>query len=209
MRTTPDIGTTKAAAAPASAVEGQLQEEPKDPDAPAPALMAIVRGPVSGESASVRSERLELYKLAVEMADRVSERRTNANNFFLALHAAFASIVTLFGLQVGTPAGSIPAQGSADQFGMIVIAVIGILLCGAWFLGLRSYRDLNSAKFKVINAIETELPVRVFSEEWRYLKEDKVPGWRGRYREQGTVERWVPTLFGIIYLIAGISAASR
>lgn len=208
MRDIPDLNTNRVAEAPIGAGSDELSDEPEDPDAPARGLVAGASGSLTGQSLSDPSQRLELYKLAVEMADRVSGRRTSANNFFLALHAAFASIVTFFGLQT-TLAGSGSGQASANQSGMIAIAAIGLLLCGAWFLGLRSYRDLNTAKFKVINAIEAELPLRVFSEEWRYLKEDRVPGWRGRYREQGTVERWVPTLFGIVYIVAGISAALR
>ena len=34
---------------------------------------------------------LEVYKLAVEMADRVSARRSLANNFYLTIHSAFVA----------------------------------------------------------------------------------------------------------------------
>ena len=36
-----------------------------------------------------------------------------------------------------------------------------VLLCYLWYRIIRSYRDLNSAKFKVIHAIEHQLPLRV------------------------------------------------
>jgi hypothetical protein len=208
LTASPDRGVPEGGATPTGMVKQAGLKEPIDPDAPPPGVPTKVSTAV-GESATLRAERLELYKLAVEMADHVSERRTGANNFFLALHAAFASIVTFVGLQTKTTNNGESTPPSGDHSGMIVIVVIGVLLCAAWFLGLRSYRDLNTAKFKVINALETELPVRVFTDEWRYLKEDKVPGWRGRYREQGTVERLVPVLFGVIYVLAGLSALTR
>jgi len=59
----------------------------------------------------------ELYKLAVEMADRVSARRGLANTFFLTVNTGLAA--------------------------------------------LQSYRKLNAAKFKVINAIEPRLPLQL------------------------------------------------
>ncbi len=78
----------------------------------------------------------------------------------------------------------------------------GVLLSIAWWLGLRSYRDLNAAKFKVITQLEQQLPTKVFSEEWLLLKRDEIPWWRGRYAEQGTVERVVPFIFAGLYLVA-------
>ncbi|MFC7511941.1 hypothetical protein ACFQV4_22940 [Streptomyces thermocarboxydus] len=40
----------------------------------------------------------------------------------------------------------------------------------AWWLQLRSYRHLNAAKFLVINDIEDQLPVRIFTDEWAVLR---------------------------------------
>ena len=65
-----------------------------------------------------------------------------------------------------------------------------------WWLQLRSYRDLNRAKFDVITRIERDyLEPRIFTDEWDSLKKDRVPGWRKRYAELGTVERVVPLIF--------------
>jgi hypothetical protein len=81
---------------------------------------------------------------------------------------------------------------------LVAIAVVGILTAVTWFLLLRSYRDLNKAKFAVINAIETQLPIQPFGDEWGQLKSDPVPHWRRRYAELGTVERTVPMLFALV-----------
>ncbi len=199
---------TAGVASSTGAVKESPNADPKDPDA-AQLLRDEAAGTTGADIREARTERLELYKLAVEMADRVSQRRTSANNFFLALHAAFASVVTFFGLQPATSGSGATAPPPVDKISMFVIASVGVLLSAAWFLGLRSYRDLNSAKFKVINEMETQLTVQAFSAEWRYLKEDRVPGWRGRYREQGTVESWVPVLFGFVYVIAFLSTMLR
>lgn len=149
---------------------------------------------------------LELYKLAVEMADRVSARRTSANNFFLALHAAMVSVVGLIRRLQSVDATTTPPF---DPLPVVITSVAGIALSGAWFLALRSYRDLNRAKFNVITKMEEGLPVRVFGDEWQSLRKDDVRRWRGRYTEQGTVERVVPFIFGVVYVAALVSAVWR
>lgn len=118
---------------------------------------------------------LELFKLAVEMADRVSARRATANSFFLAVNTGLAALI-----------------GSQDL--RWYVAAAGVVFAAVWWALLKSYRDLNEAKFKVINAMEGQLPARVFSNEWDLL--DRGPrkfalnrpalrAWASRYRELG------------------------
>ena len=135
---------------------------------------------------------LDLYKLAVEMADRVSARRTAANSFFLAVQTA---LVTLLGV-----------DGLSQQ----AVAGAGLVLAGAWWLLLRSYRKLNGAKFQVILEMERQLPVAVFKEEWTALKDGGVAGktrLRNRYADLGVVEQVVPAIFAVIYIVVMITAA--
>ena len=85
---------------------------------------------------------LDQYKLFVETADRVSQRRTSANNYLLTVNAF---LVTLYGL-----ASSLDSNW-AWRF---VVPLAGILVCVTWLVLIRSYRDLNTAKFKVIHELE-------------------------------------------------------
>jgi hypothetical protein len=71
------------------------------------------------------------------------------------------------------------------------------------------HRDLNRAKFAVINAMESRLPARIFSDEWAMLRPPAtgqtwsgraVAQWMRRYWELGAVERGVPVVFAAIYL---------
>lgn len=137
----------------------------------------------------------EIYKMAVEMADRVSARRTGANAYFVTVQGA---LIAALGLLSGE------ALKAADRY-LVALAVVGVLTAGAWYLLLRSYRDLNRAKFHVIISLEKELPMQAFGEEWTVLKRDPVPKWRPRYAELGTVERVVPVLFGLVNLVLMVS----
>ena len=89
-----------------------------------------------------RKERLELYKLLVEMADRVSQRRQAANSFYLSVNT----------LLVGSSAYLSAVE--PDAMGIPVMPVAGMAICALWIMNITSYKTLNEAKFFVINAIE-------------------------------------------------------
>lgn len=129
---------------------------------------------------------LEQYKLCVEMADRTSQRRSLANTFFLTLNSAFVTIIaSLF------PTQSISA-------GWLSLPLTALLLqCLTWYFVIRSYRMLNSTKYKIINAIEGRLPANPWKTEWRILGAQTG---RGRYWRFTLLERWVPVVFAVIYV---------
>ncbi|MBS4727536.1 hypothetical protein MSM1_03940 [Mycobacterium sp. SM1] len=137
---------------------------------------------------------LDIYKLAVEMADRVSARRALANAFFLTVNTTLVAVV---GLSTTQP-------DSTVRF--IAVCVAGVAGSVCWCLLLRAYRRLNSVKFAVINKIEEEhLPLRSYVDEWKVLMPDNVATSR-RERlgkslgELGGVERIVPVVFGLLYI---------
>lgn len=140
---------------------------------------------------------LKLYKLAVEMADHVSARRALANSFFVGVHTAITALIGV--LHPLTPAAS---SGTAKPFAFasLLVAVAGVMLAATWWLMLRSYRDLNRAKFIVIDKIEERLPVQLFTDEWAVVKEQRAKGWTNRYVELGQIERCVPFVFMLFYL---------
>jgi hypothetical protein len=146
---------------------------------------------------------LNLYSLTVEMADRISARRGTANSFFLTLQTALAGFAGVVRPAASTGGGLV----RVDSFGVVLIAIVGLVLSGTWWMLLRSYRDLNSAKFKVILEMEKRMAVQPFGDEWRYLKEDPVKRkFPARYAELNVVERVVPIAFAFVYLAVGIRA---
>ncbi|OKL50458.1 RipA family octameric membrane protein [Boudabousia marimammalium] len=138
---------------------------------------------------------IEIYKIAVEMADRISSRRATTNAFFLTLNT---TLVAVIGLNK-TPA--------LDPVMAISVCIAGVLVSVCWWFLLRNYRRLNEAKFKVINKIENEhLPVKPFTDEWDQLgqndpPEDKRSKVLVGLQQLGTVERGIPAVFGGLYLI--------
>jgi hypothetical protein len=147
-------------------------------DEPAVRLLPDQYGP------AFQQHLLEQYKLYVESADRVSERRTSANNYLLSVNAF---LVTLHGFL----AGKGPAGGWR-----FAVPVAGVLVCLAWWVLIRSYRDLNTAKFKVVHEVEKHLPAALFDREWQIAE----PGKTAAYRPLTHIEGWIPVLFAALYL---------
>lgn len=138
---------------------------------------------------------MEQYKLAVEMADRVSARRAVANAFFLTVNTTLVAVV---GLRLA---------GEQSAWLSVAVCGAGVVVAACWWFLLQNYRRLNEAKFVVINRIEDEhLPVKVFTDEWTALGGDDPPPGRvervkAGFEQLGGVERVVPVVFGLLYLV--------
>ena len=109
---------------------------------------------------------LEIYKVFVEMADRISQRRQSANSFFLSINTAVIGMVGYIGFD--------EAENVGQEF-YLLIGFAGITLCLLWFFIIRSYRSMNRAKFKVIHEIERILPIAPYDTEWKVAGQGKKP----------------------------------
>lgn len=132
----------------------------------------------------------EQYKLYVEMADRVSARRTLANTFFLTLHT----------LLLGAAAFLYEKGPRITNMWVVIVPLLGALaLCFVWWRMVLSYGQLNTAKYRVIGEYERMLPSSPYwAAEWKALGEGKDPM---LYRPLTDVENWIPVVFGLFYVI--------
>lgn len=132
----------------------------------------------------------EQYKLYVEMADKLSERRNVANTFFLTLNT----------LIIGIAGFSYNNLLQLKYKSILIIPLIAVLsLSYAWRRLLVSYKQLNTAKFVVIGEYENLLPTRPYIEaEWKALGYGKDPK---LYKPLTDVENWIPVIFGALYVI--------
>ena len=138
---------------------------------------------------------LEQYKLYVEMADRVSQRRDQSNRFYAGLMSAIVALLVVM--------GRLGVSGSNWDIALLVAGLLGVSLSVIWYINLGSYRVLNSAKYHVINDMESQLPRAGFTDEWAYLRPEKGPA---RYFQLTRIERYVPLL--VLVLFVGIVAYS-
>ncbi|MEU7930807.1 RipA family octameric membrane protein [Micromonospora echinofusca] len=139
---------------------------------------------------------LDQYKLYVEMADRVSARRSLANTFFLSVNTAAASIG-------GWLNASLPGRPKST---LTILLFVLLTQTATWYAILRSYRQLSSAKFRVIGALEEGLPASPYwRAEWKALGSgtDKRLYW-----PMTRLEQWVPAAFAIAYISLFITAVA-
>ena len=137
---------------------------------------------------AINSTILELYKLHVEMADRISQRRAVANNWFITISSSIFYLGSYIGIK-------------GNLYEVALLSFLGFCLALIWRSLIGSYKKLNNAKFKVINAIEEKyLPIKPYCDEYMHYKEDKR-------KDFTTVEKWIPTALMIIYSLAFIYVA--
>jgi hypothetical protein len=137
---------------------------------------------------SFRADLFEQYKLYVESAEKISERRVSANNYLLTVNAF---LVTLYGLLAASP-----YKGGWA----VLVPVAGVLVSLTWHRIITSYRDLNSVKFKVIHELERAMPAAPYDYEWQRAEEG-----RGKaYHPLTHLERWVPIIFIVLYVLLAI-----
>jgi hypothetical protein len=129
-----------------------------------------------------------MYQGYVESADRISDRRHSANSFFLTVNTALLGIT-----------GYLQA---ADAELLWLVALAGMVLGYTWFRLIKSYRSLNTAKFKVIHEIEQQLPFALYDAEWEQLE-------RGQDAKVHTpfskVEATVPLVFMVLHGFAFVA----
>ena len=134
--------------------------------------------------------RFEMYKLYLETAERVSDRRASANAWMLSVNSA------IVGLSSYLAPGEQTAPG---RIWSAAVPIAGILVCIAWAALLTSYSKLNGAKFKVLHELEAELPSALFTLERTFYRQ------AGR-RSLSRLELAVPWSFAALY--AGLIVAT-
>ena len=135
---------------------------------------------------------LEQYKLYVEMADRISARRQTANSFFLSVNTAIIALIGYI---------NFGSKTKASFYWLVSLA--GMILCFIWYRLVRSYKDLNTAKFKVVHEIEKELPVAPYDLEWEKVGKGKNSK---LYLPFTHIEMYIPCVFFAIHICVFLKA---
>ena len=134
-----------------------------------------------------KQELIEIYKLHAELADSVSKQQGTANRFYMLVLSGLAVLFSAF-LQ--------RENGVLIGWLMIGFGLFGMLLASAWYIVIRSYRQLNSGKFKALHELEEKLAYPFFKREWDLLAEGRE---QKTYWRLTVVETFVPTIFCLFY----------
>ena len=113
------------------------------------------------------------------MANSNTEKRNNANNLFITINSALFAVITF-----------------AWDYKSILLSIIGIVVCVLWLSSIRSYKQLSSVKYDIVNEIEKKLPLAPFTYEWEKLKLEH------NYVGLTRIENVLPWLFLVLYAVA-------
>lgn len=140
---------------------------------------------------SQKDQNLEIYKLAVEMSDKLSVRRGASNVFFISIQTAFsASFVFWLNSETGLSLKK-----------AIALTLISLVLSTIWCIHIQTYRNLSKAKFEVIHEIENHLTYAPFTREWEI-----VSGFKRKHFDLTRTEGLIPVVFFLLNLMMAVSA---
>lgn len=139
---------------------------------------------------------LEQYKIFVQMADNVSERRSKMNTFFLSVNSFLLTALGIF-----TKLDFNPEIG---LWWLYVASAGGITFAVAWYTLIRNYKKLNSGKFEVIHALEKKLPASPYKKEWEIIR---AGGIHKKYQKLTNIESFVPLIFIGLYITLSIGTS--
>ena len=134
---------------------------------------------------------MEQYKLFVETSERLVARRQVVNTFFLSANALALSALGVIAKEA--------SHSPLAAIGIVAISVAALLLCVAWKRLVRSYAQLNSGKFAVIERLERRLPAALFRAEWAALGEGDC---HEVYKPFTATEKLVSVVFIYLYGLA-------
>ena len=125
------------------------------------------------------------YRVFVQSAENVSQRRDNANQFYLALNALILSISSYV---------SIVQQNNLFY---VVVPLAAILINLHWHNIIISFKNLNTGKFQVIHELEALLPANLYKYEWQIIGKGETE----KYKPVTHIEKSIPLIFIGLYIV--------
>ena len=151
---------------------------------------------------------LEQYKLCMQLADRVLQRKQHANIFFFAANIIMLLVLIgswLCARHVGVAANLLSSA-------LLAAAALGTITCAAWCCLLCYYHRLSRAKYEVIRKIEAELATKPYENELQILRRgarkrpaslsEASSAGESYYRPLAAVETYAPLVFLPFYATA-------
>ena len=145
---------------------------------------------------------VEQYQTYVQTSEAIIERRQAISSFYIGVNTTIiTAITTIIGILMGTD--MLSNKPLSIGIIMLVSSLLSIILNSNWYLQLESYGKLNSAKMKVISALEKHMPANIFDTEWRVMS-SKIGG--KKYRSFTNIEKMVPMTFSVFFIVTACVA---
>ena len=155
-------------------------------------LRAIVSQP--GSEAAERM--FEQYKMYKDETEKLTETRQTVANYYILMNGA---LLTLIGVIF-----------QSNRKPLIIAVVVflsgfvGIVISNLWLGMVNYYKDLHTAKHRLINAIEESLPLQLNSTEYYEIMKDPLN--KGRFKSFGEamLPNSIHVFWGVLLLLSAV-----
>lgn len=138
---------------------------------------------------------IEIYKLHVQQANNISNRRTTTNRFYLLVMSALTVIFSALLRNLDKLPKDLVDIASVEWI-IVSLGVLGITLSWIWCLSINAYLRVNSRKYKALNQLEDVLEYKFFKSEAAFLGEIE----KGTtYWQRSLIELTTPGLFFLFF----------
>lgn len=142
------------------------------------------------------------YQTYVQTSEAILDRRQTISSFYVGVNTAIiTAITTIISILIGIDL----LNNKSLVIGIILLvsSLLSIVLNSNWYFQLDSYGKLNSAKMKVISALEAHMPANIYDTEWRVMS-SKIGG--KQYRSFTNIEKTVPVVFSVFFIVTACIA---
>lgn len=138
---------------------------------------------------------IEIYKLQVQQANNISNRRTTTNRFYLLVMSALTVIFSALLQNLDKLPKDLVDIVSVEWI-IVSLGILGITLSWIWCLSINAYLRVNSRKYKALDQLEDVLEYKFFKSEVGFLGEIE----KGTtYWQRSLIELTTPGLFFLFF----------
>jgi hypothetical protein len=141
-------------------------------------------------------DKFEEYKLLIERAEKLSERRQTTSQIYLTVNTAIFGVIAFL----------IKDSGLQDKglfWGLLPIAMIGIIICVIWLNIIVRMEKVLGWQYKHLREMEKKLKGsdKLFTEENKALYQQNKKRRRFSF---SLLEAWLPSLLIFVYVVFGV-----
>ncbi len=139
---------------------------------------SLYKVPATEYGDQYHSHLIEQYKLYVQMADKISERRQSTNSFFLTVNTA---LIAFLGIVAEPNVGSNPSVTANPPLPWaLVISAAGVILCYSWYRLVRSYKGPIAASSRSSTLLRPNSQHRCMTPSGKPLAEGDIASYTSR-----------------------------
>ena len=150
---------------------------------------------MAGTNSDKSQVSIQIYQAYLDDIGRIGGRHENARTFYVSVMSALFVFLSM----AGKDGIFVNVQGPVLK----VVAVVGILICLAWFEHMRAFGVLFGAKLKTVHKLEEALkqnqPLTPFTDEATILQDRKKTKWA--YSPITLVDRFTPLGFLALFVL--------